>query len=78
MSYWFWLLPWIIAVLLPVACACLWRHELPNKLVFLVISFLSALGVAFISTMLAGFVLEPLLRAVWQAPSFGSLAKGSP
>lgn len=78
MPKWFWLLPWIIPVLLPLLFVYRWRQELSNKFIFFVVSCLAAFGVAFIALMLAGLILDPLLRVIWNIPQHELLGKNHP
>ena len=65
---WLWYSPWIIPIALPLIYLVLWRHDIRRKPVFFVASVLSAIGIAFVALLLAGFVWEPMLRAMWPMP----------
>lgn len=78
MPYWLSVLPLLVQFALPVLFVYLWRNRLRSKSVFFFVSFLAAFGVTFLTSMLAGFALEPLLRAVWGVPRFELLGKSHP
>lgn len=75
MSYWLSVAPLLIQYVLPFLFLTLWWHQLRAKFLFVLVSFLAAFGVSFVTMALAGFVLEPILRFVWDVPRFELLGK---
>ncbi len=78
MPFWLWYTPWLIPVALPLIFVFLWRHKLSHRFLFFLVSFFSAFGVAFVSMALAGFVLEPALRAIFRLPAHQALGSALP
>lgn len=78
MTYWLSAAPLLIQYVLPFVFLALWWRRLRAKSVFVVVSFLAAFGVSFVTALLAGFVLEPVLRSVWDVPRFELLGKNHP
>lgn len=78
MHYWLQASPLLIHFLMPFVFAYFWRKQLRAKAVFVLVSFLAAFGISVLTTMLAGFLMEPLMRWFWDVPRSELVFKNHP